>query len=52
MSEWLNLLVEAGFALERFGEPCPTDEALRESPKLQDALVVAYFLHVHARKPV
>ena len=51
LSEWLNNLVEAGFVLERFGEPYPTEEAVRERPKLQDAQVVAYFLHVRARKP-
>ncbi len=51
LSEWLNRLVEAGFSLERFGEPRPSDEAVRERPGLQDAQVVAYFLHVRARKP-
>jgi len=51
LSEWLNLLVDAGFVLERFGEPYPSDEAVRERPGLQDAQVVAYFLHVRARKP-
>ncbi len=50
-SSWLNRLIEAGFALERFGEPYPGDEAVRERPGLQDAQVVAYFLHVRARKP-
>lgn len=51
LSEWLNLLVEAGFLLERFGEPYPGDEAVRERPRLQSAQVVAFFLHVRARKP-
>ena len=51
LSEWLNLLVETGFMLERFGEPYPDDEAVRECPGLQDAQIVAYFLHVRARKP-
>jgi hypothetical protein len=51
LSSWLNRMVEAGFVLERFGEPCPGDEAVRERPGLQDAQVVAYFLHVRARKP-
>jgi SAM-dependent methyltransferase len=51
LSSWLNRLVEAGFVLERFGEPYPNDEAVRERPGLQDAQVVAYFLHVRARKP-
>jgi hypothetical protein len=44
-------MVEAGFVLERFGEPRPSDEAVRERPDLRDAQVVAYFLHVRARKP-
>ena len=48
---WLNLLVGTGFVLERFGEPYPDDEAVRERPGLQDAQIVAYFLHVRARKP-
>jgi ubiquinone/menaquinone biosynthesis C-methylase UbiE len=51
LSSWLNRLVEAGFLLERFGEPYPSDEAVRERPGLQDAQVVACFLHVRARKP-
>jgi SAM-dependent methyltransferase len=51
LSEWMNLLVEAGFALERLGEPRPSDEAVRERPGLQDAQIVAYFLHVRSRKP-
>jgi ubiquinone/menaquinone biosynthesis C-methylase UbiE len=52
LSEWLNLLVDTGFVLERLGEPYPSDEAVRKRPGLQDAQVVAYFLHVRARKPV
>jgi SAM-dependent methyltransferase len=51
LSSWLNSLVEAGFVLERFGEPYPDDNAVRERPGLQDAQIVAYFLHVRARKP-
>ncbi|MBA2712816.1 MAG: methyltransferase domain-containing protein [Rubrobacteraceae bacterium] len=51
LSSWLNRLVEAGFVLERFGEPYPDDRAVRERPGLQDAQVVANFLHVRARKP-
>jgi ubiquinone/menaquinone biosynthesis C-methylase UbiE len=51
LSSWLNRLAETGFVLERFGEPYPSDEAVRERPGLQDAQVVAYFLHVRARKP-
>ena len=51
LSEWLNLVVKRGFVLERFGEPFPSDEAVRERPGLQSAQVVALFLHVRARKP-
>lgn len=51
LSEWLNDLIEAGFVVERFGEPCPTDEDVKKRPKLQSAQVVAFFLHVRAKKP-
>jgi SAM-dependent methyltransferase len=51
LSSWLNTLIEAGFVLERLGEPHPSDEAVSERPGLQDAQIVAYFLHVRARKP-
>ncbi len=50
LSQWLNLLVETGFATERIEEPRPSDETVRACPDMQDALVVAYFLHVRARK--
>jgi len=51
LSSWLNRLVEAGFLLERFDEPYPSDEAIRARTSLQDAQVVANFLHVRTRKP-
>ena len=51
LSSLLNRLIGAGFVLERFGEPYPDDGAVRERPGLQDAQVVAYFLHIRARKP-
>jgi ubiquinone/menaquinone biosynthesis C-methylase UbiE len=51
LSQWLNLLIDTGFVLERFEEPRPSDEAVRKRPKLQAAQVVALFLHVRARKP-
>jgi ubiquinone/menaquinone biosynthesis C-methylase UbiE len=49
-SQWLNMLLETGFVLERIEEPCPSDETVRAYPNVQDAQVVAYFLHVRARK--
>ncbi|HTJ79479.1 MAG TPA: class I SAM-dependent methyltransferase [Rariglobus sp.] len=51
VSEWLNLLVEAGFLLERFAEPCPSAETVVAHPSLQDARIVPYFLHIRVRKP-
>jgi ubiquinone/menaquinone biosynthesis C-methylase UbiE len=51
VSQWLNLLVDTGFVLERVAEPRPSDEAVRACPKIQGAQVVAYFLHLRARKP-
>jgi SAM-dependent methyltransferase len=50
LSQWLNMLLNAGFAIEHVDEPRPGDETVREHPNLQDAQVVAYFLHVRARK--
>ncbi|MFO0983042.1 MAG: hypothetical protein U1E76_15160 [Planctomycetota bacterium] len=50
-SEWLNAVGAAGFELERVEEPRPTDATVRACPHLQDAQVVAYFLHIRARKP-
>jgi ubiquinone/menaquinone biosynthesis C-methylase UbiE len=51
ISHWLNLLIDSGFRLERIAEPRPSDETVRVCPDLQDAQVVAYFLHVRVRKP-
>ena len=50
VSEWLNMLIDAGFGLERISEPCPSDETVRAHPSVQDAQVVAYFLHLRVRK--
>ena len=52
VSQWLNLLIDTGFRLERVHEPRPCDETVAKCPHLQDAQVVAYFLHVRVRKPV
>lgn len=51
LSQWLNLLVGTGFVIERVEEPRPDDEVVRARPDLQDAQVVAYFLHLRVRKP-
>ncbi len=51
ISQWLNLVMEKGFILERIEEPQPSDEIVRQHPRLQSAQVIASFLHVRARKP-
>jgi SAM-dependent methyltransferase len=51
LSTWLNGLIAVGFRLEQASEPSPTPEALAACPAVQDASVVAYFLHLRARKP-
>lgn len=51
LSQWLNLLIDAGFVIERVEEPRPSDETVRRYPDLQDAQVVAHALLVRARKP-
>ncbi len=50
ISEWLNMLLDAGFAIERLGEPYPSDEALAAHPEIYDARIIAYFLHIRCRK--
>jgi SAM-dependent methyltransferase len=51
LNQWLNLLIETGFTIERVEEPRPDDGAVRACPDVQDAQVVAYFLHIRVRKP-
>ncbi len=51
LSQWLNLLIQTGFMLERIEEPRPSDEVIAAHPDLQDAQVVSYFLHLRVRKP-
>jgi SAM-dependent methyltransferase len=50
LSQWLNMLLDAEFAIEHVGEPRPSNETVGRHPNLQDAQVVAYFLHVRARR--
>ena len=52
LSFWLNTIIESRFQLEYVYEPRPTDETVTAHPDLQDAQVVAYFLHFRVRKPL
>ncbi len=50
LSKWLNLLVDAGFVLERFDEPKADDKTLEKHPALADTQIIAYFLIIRCRK--
>ncbi len=50
LSQWMNLLRQAGFWLDHIEEPRPDDETVRKCPEVQDAQVVAYFLHIRVLK--
>ena len=52
LSEWINMLISAGFTIEQLSEPRPNAMTLERYPHVQDAQVVAYFLHIRARKPL
>ncbi|MHC5061466.1 MAG: class I SAM-dependent methyltransferase [Planctomycetota bacterium] len=50
LSNWLNLLINAGFVLEYFAEPTADDETIKQVPHLADTQIVAYFLIIRCRK--
>lgn len=51
LSEWLNLLIEKGFILERFCEPYTDDETLNKFPEWYEAWIIPWFLIIRCRKP-
>ena len=51
LSEWLNVLIDAGFTIKRFAEPRPSDAVVLQHPNLQAAQVFPFFLIVRTRKP-
>ncbi len=50
ISQWFNLIIDSGFVIERIEEPYPSDKTVHSCPDMQDAQIVAYFLHIRARK--
>ena len=50
LSQWVNILINAGFVIEELGEPRPSEASIELHPSLQDASVVAYFIHFRVRK--
>lgn len=50
LSGWVDLVVEAGLVIERFGEPRVSVEVAKAEPALEDTLVAPLFLHIQALK--
>ena len=50
LSGWVDLIVEAGLVIERFGEPCVGVELAKAEPALEDTRVAPLFLHIRAIK--
>jgi len=51
LSDWLNMVIGAGFGIERIEEPRASDEVVAKCPSLQDTQIAGFFLHVRGRKP-
>ncbi|WP_376988489.1 class I SAM-dependent methyltransferase [Bosea sp. R86505] len=51
LSDWVNLIVATGFAIEQMHEPTVDAETARAMPYLDDTLVAPLFLHMRVRKP-
>ncbi len=52
LSQWLNMLIDAGFSIERIGEPYPDDETLERCPDTSDARIMPYFLQIRVKKRI
>ena len=44
LEDWVGWILDAGFDLRALKEPCPTKQALRTRPDLEDAARVPYYL--------
>lgn len=51
MEDWFGWIHGAGFHVRAFREPCPTSEALRKKPKLEDTARVPYYVFFDLVKP-
>lgn len=51
LTEWFNSVIDSGFIIEQINEPYPDNDTVSKHPGLQDAQIVAYFLHIRCRKP-
>lgn len=52
LTQWFAAILNAGFIIEQLNEPYPDINTVHKHPSLQDAQLVAYFLHIRCRKPI
>jgi len=50
LSDWLNILIDAGFILERFCEPVADEETALQHPEVADTRIVGFFFIIRCRK--
>jgi ubiquinone/menaquinone biosynthesis C-methylase UbiE len=50
LSNWVNMLVESGFRIERMCEPRASNEMIAEHPYVADTMVAPLFLQIRCRK--
>ena len=51
LSAWVEMVCQAGLAIEQFAEPCASRELAEAEPVVADTRVAPLFLHIRARKP-
>lgn len=51
LEDYMNPLIDAGFILREFSEPCPTEEELARSRRFAKITRIPYFLFMRWRKP-
>jgi len=51
LSSWFNAVTDAGWLVERVGEPSAGEEAVARCPHVQDTQVAPFFLHIRCRRP-
>lgn len=50
LGDWINALIDAGFAIERIGEPAASADVARAHSQVADTLIAPLFLHIRARR--
>ncbi len=51
LSQWVAMIVQAGFTIEALGEPMASEETALAEPVVADTRVAPIFLHFRLRKP-